>query len=234
MKTTYKTLREFKWIRLYSSIPGSIIIPAGTEVELIEDQYFVKPCVFPEKSIERNDATTYGCRIDANNVGVFTTKQTLNKNVGHNGRVLLGKDSNNICYYLEKPSWDCGWYWGFGYVHSRGSHEHITGFIGNVEIFDTSTHKFVRSDYIHNIYESPRLTDTTFSENEGWQLSELFKQFYLLKDMAAFCHKSRPGCHVTTSPVDHGNMSGWNQHINNVMIPKISAEIMRILSPVKE
>ena len=233
MKTSYKTLREFNWIRLYSAIPGGIIIPGGTEVELIEDQYFVKPCFFPKNSVERHDAEYYGCRIDKNNVGVYTTKQTLNKKIGDNGRVLLGKDSDNICYYLEKPSWDCGWYWGFGYVHSRGCHEHIPSFMGELKTYDFAKKEYVKSEYIHNLYHSPRFTDTTFSENEGWQLSELFKQFYLIQDMAAFCHKSKPGCHITTSPVDHGNMSGWNQHMNNVMIPKISTEIMRILSPVK-
>ncbi len=34
---------------------------------------------------------------------------------------LLGKDSEGISYWLEAPSWDCGWYWGFGYVETYRS-----------------------------------------------------------------------------------------------------------------
>ena len=31
---------------------------------------------------------------------------------------LLGIDSVGIKHYVEAPSWDCGWYWGFGYIES--------------------------------------------------------------------------------------------------------------------
>ena len=31
---------------------------------------------------------------------------------------LLGKDDQGIQYWLESPSWDCDWYWGFGYVET--------------------------------------------------------------------------------------------------------------------
>ena len=29
---------------------------------------------------------------------------------------LLGINQENEKVWLEKPSWDCDWYWGFGYV----------------------------------------------------------------------------------------------------------------------
>ena len=148
---------------------------------------------------------------------------------------LLGHDEYGKRYWLEAPRWDCGWYWGFGYVETYtnnrhpgkskdfSSHQHIdSSFMGKIN---------GSSEYVHNIYDCPKLTKTTFTYDEGWKLSELFKQFYLLKDMAAFTHKKRPGCHTTKSPVDHGDMKSWCDHINDVMIPKITAEIMSILSP---
>ena len=36
---------------------------------------------------------------------------------------LLGRDEEGINYWLEEPSWDCGWYWGFGYVETYTTNE---------------------------------------------------------------------------------------------------------------
>ena len=149
---------------------------------------------------------------------------------------LLGEDSEGILYWLEEPSWDCGWYWGFGYVetytnnrnpgHSKdiNSHQHIEGFLGDQR----------DGTYVHNLYDSPVFEKPTFNEKEGWQLTELFQQFYLLNRMGEFTHRERPGCHVTTSPVDHGDLITWNRKINEEMIPRITKEILRILSPEEE
>lgn len=43
---------------------------------------------------------------------------------------LLGCDSENIMYWLKSPSWDCGWYWGFGYIRSENGHQHANNFYG--------------------------------------------------------------------------------------------------------
>ena len=159
---------------------------------------------------------------------------------------LLGKGTDNKLIWLKEPKWDCGWYWGFGYleVYTNNKfpektrdiqkHFHFSGIVGSQEYYDSEKRCWCKGEYIHNPYDSPQLIETTFTKEEGWQLAELFKQFYLLKDMAEFCHKDRPGCHVTTSPVDHGNMKEWCNHINQVMIPKVMAMIQTILAPVKE
>lgn len=145
---------------------------------------------------------------------------------------LLGIDSNGEKYWLESPSFDCGRYWGFGYVETYthrnpklardiSSHQHIdSSFLGKQG-----------KEYIRNLYDSPILQKTTFTEKEGWQLSELFKQFYLLKNMADFTYREKPNCNVTVSPVDHGNMKDWNKKINEEMIPRITKAILDILSP---
>ena len=38
------------------------------------------------------------------------TKKVFNKN-----NYLLGK-RNGVKIWLVEASWDCGWYWGFGYI----------------------------------------------------------------------------------------------------------------------
>ena len=178
------------------------------------------------------------------------TKELIKKQMSHafgKDIYLLGRDEEGINYWLESPKWDCGWYWGFGYVETYTnnnkpeyskdieSHQHIDSpFMGQSEKYDFEKKCFVKGEYIHNIFDSPKLLNPTFSENEGWKLSELFKQFYLLKDMSEFCHKELPGCHVTTSPVNHGDLKDWNKKINEVMIPTITTKIIEILTPNKE
>jgi len=164
-------------------------------------------------------------------------KNTLKKQESHAFRkdvYLLGQDKEGVKYWLEAPKFDCGWYWGFGYVETYTNNDNPSKAkdINSHSHIDSSfTGKINGSEYIHNIYDCPTFELTTFDKNEGWKLSELFKQFYLLKDMAAFCHKELPGCHITTSPVNHGDLKDLNKRINEVMIPAITAKIIEILKP---
>ena len=60
---------------------------------------------------------------------------------------LLGADAEGTKYWLEAPSWDCGWYYGFGYVETYtnnnypnrsrdiNSHQHFDGlFLNNPKV----------------------------------------------------------------------------------------------------
>lgn len=157
---------------------------------------------------------------------------------------LFGEDANGVLYWLESPSWDCSWYWGFGYIETYtnnknpqiskdiNSHQHFSGFVGEQQKYDFEKQAFVKSDYIHNIFDNDNFIGFTFTENEGWKISELFDQFYLLKNMSGFCHKKFPGCHIATiKEVNHGDLSEWYDKINKEMIPKITNEILNILTP---
>jgi hypothetical protein len=175
-----------------------------------------------------------------------TKKELISKQKDHAFRkdvYLLGKDKGGIKYWLESPSWDCDWYWGFGYVETYkqnwlpskakdiNGHRHINGILGPQEKYDFDKKAFVKAEHVSNLIDSELFAATTFTESESWQLTELFKQFYLLKDMAAFCGKDLPGCHVTTSPVNHGDLKAWESKINKELIPAITAKIIEILSP---
>jgi hypothetical protein len=175
-----------------------------------------------------------------------TGKMKLKKQVSfHEGKkvYLLGESEDKIRYWLEEPRWDCGWYWGYGYVKTYTnnrhperakdirSHEHISGFVGVQEEWDLEKHCLRKTNYIHNLYDNKKFAKTTFTAKEGWDLSELFKEFYLLQDMAEYCGKNPCGCHLTTSPVDQGKKSKWAKEINQVMIPIITAKISEILTP---
>jgi len=152
------------------------------------------------------------------------------KSNAFNKDVYLLGTINNKMQWLEAPKWDCGWYWGFGYVEEYTTHD-------KPEISrDITSHTHIDS-LLNNkpFHELGTCFDkTTFSEKEKWDLAELFKQFYLLKEMAAFSHKKLAGCHITTSPVNHGDLKEWNIKINKEMIPRITTKILEILTPEVE
>lgn len=138
---------------------------------------------------------------------------------------LLGKSEDGTFYYLESPSWDCGWYWGFGYIEGfaketptdRGhdSHEHAEDFLSKW--------------FTEHNGSKPRLVETVFDEAGGWKLSELFASFYILKDAAGLF--GRGGSHVAENPAKLALVSvEMTQRINEVMIPAVTEEIIKILT----
>ena len=162
------------------------------------------------------------------------TKNTLKKEIkvrGNKKMYLLGTNEDGKKLWLIGAEWQCGWYWGFGYVQSfsRGdmeSHQHI----------DSSFMGVQKGEYIHNIYNCPRFAETTFTENEGWQLSELFTQFYKFKEVARILSN---GCAGLTTLLDYLKIEYPNKEehlkdINENILPQIFEKIYTILSPQKE
>lgn len=176
-----------------------------------------------------------------------TTKQTISKKKSHafgKDIYLLGCDHDGTKYWLEAPKWDCGWYWGFGYVETYTnnsnpsiaiditSHQHIdSSFMGEIEFYNHDKNVWDKTDYISNIFNCPKLTSTTFTEKEGWTLSELFKTFYNLKEAAEVF--GRGGSYITHNPCQSiVQNKEWAKHINEVMIPAITSEIIKMLTPI--
>lgn len=145
-------------------------------------------------------------------------KQIINGVFGHD-IYLLGKDENGIKYWLESPSFDCKWYWGFGYVETYtnnnnpkksvdiDSHSHIGGY---------STHD-KNEDY--SFLADTVLTETTYNETEKQQLIALFKAFYAARKLANSYHQNDPEL--------------WYLH-NSETIPNIITSIIEILTPGTE
>jgi hypothetical protein len=155
---------------------------------------------------------------------------------------LLGKNNEDKNLYLVKASWDCGWYWGFGYVQSYSridleTHEHIdSGYMGEQKVWDNEKGAFVKTEYIYNIYDCPKLVETTFSENEGWQLSELFNQFYKFKEVASILHRGSAGTAalLDSLKIEYPNREEHLKEINEVILPQIFERIYTILTPCED
>ena len=88
-------------------------------------------------------------------------------------KILLGR-INNENIYLSKHTWDCGWYWGFGYVGNSNCHFHIDSLINERDYGGN----FPSPD-VNKVFENPE-----FTQNQWWVIRDLFVQAYALKQAA--------------------------------------------------
>lgn len=136
---------------------------------------------------------------------------------------LLGVDAEGTKYWLQAPTWDCGWYWGFGYIETYEGNRKPS----NARDIDSHQHaERFYPEWVHG--DKARLTATTFNEREAWELAELFKQFYLFQKLAELYHGGTAG--VTRARITHKDEKEAKR-INEEVIPKITAAILEILTP---
>ena len=147
------------------------------------------------------------------------TAQTikLNAMLSHlPAKLLLGKhDGENI--YLTRPSFDCEWYWGFGYIGNRNHHYHLDGICKgeNINFRDALLKHFGSSFVVKD-------------SNDVWKFAEIVLTIYTLKRTAELFHLG--GSHMTANP-DAAKLkkSDWETEINDVLIPSQILELYNIL-----
>lgn len=155
-------------------------------------------------------------------------KKTKIHKFGHD-YYYLGQDCDGINHFLQEASWDCGWYWGGGYVESFTnnrnpimsrdirSHNHFDSmfFNSNVNGFDT----------FNAFFEV-----TPFTASEIWKICELMKSFYIAREYSDFIN--RGGAHYTSNPAAEVIRDPDEyDRINKIVIPAIIKELYSILSP---
>lgn len=109
-------------------------------------------------------------------------KKKINKFGTH---YLLGEDADGTKYWLEEPTWDCGWYWGGLYIQTYSNNRQPTRSIdiNSHEHFDS---KFLNGDYANykNFFKK-----SVLDRDEIWRILELARTFYILKDAAGLFEK---------------------------------------------
>lgn len=137
---------------------------------------------------------------------------------------LLGVDKHGDKLWLEAASWDCNWYWGMGYVETYTnqdnpsiakditSHSHVDGLLKDCHHFNEV------------------LIESVLTDKESWELADLYKSFYTLKDTAEIFHTGNSN--LTTTGIDLKDKQ-LETHINKVVLPKIFERIYEILTPEK-
>lgn len=135
----------------------------------------------------------------------------------------LNKDGDKM--WLVAPSWDCGWYWGIGYIHIYQQN----WMPSKARDISCSTH----FDSAFPSYNSfiDEFNNTPFTENEKWKIYEYMKELYILRKYSDMMHNGE--AHITTGSKtlkeeQKNNIKEYNR-INNILIPNVWKELEAIL-----
>ncbi len=149
------------------------------------------------------------------------------KTINFEKKILLGQvDGENI--YLSAPSWDCGWYWGFGYLGNKNCHYHVDG----LKEVSTYNHEKKVFEYefvnLHDGFIRHFGKSFIVRPSQIWEFAELFETFYSLKDTCEVL--GRGGSHLTTNPcADIIKNLDEVKRINEIVLPSIFEAIYKIL-----
>ena len=141
---------------------------------------------------------------------------------------LLGQDKEGTNYWLEAPSWDCGWYWGFGYIETYTNNRNP----GMAK--DINSHSHFDSMFMNgpeNVRDQFKnfFVKTTLTDDEIWELCDYMKTFYTLK---TFAELFRRGYSYYTERAKVEGLIQVEQvdQINKVHLPEIFQRIEKLLS----
>lgn len=145
---------------------------------------------------------------------------------------LLGIDNDGIYRWLEEPSWDCGWYWGFGYIESYTINDHPerSKDINEHTHFDTL---FInRNGMIFDNFKK-FFKETPLSDPEIWELCDYMKTYYTLREAAEVF---RHGYSWQTERASIPGLKDKNlsDKINNNFLPKLFDRVRELLTPKSE
>lgn len=131
-------------------------------------------------------------------------------------KVYLGTSLDNEELYLYKPSWDCDWYWGFGYVGNKNLHTHLNSLHPDKVIWKLKE-VFQQNSFIIK------------EDKDYWLFCECVTSIYQLREIAELFY--RGGSHITVNPIkeDLQNLELYNK-INSELIPKLIDEMYKILN----
>lgn len=139
---------------------------------------------------------------------------------------LLGEDKNGIKYWLEEASWDCDWYWGFGYIetYTNNSNPSKSKDIQSHEHFD---YKILKNRNCFSTFKEVFI-NTPLSDNEIWTLCELMQTFYTLRQISDLYYIN--SSHIADNPCkDLLKNDEEYQRINKILIPNVMKEVYKIL-----
>ena len=146
-------------------------------------------------------------------------------------KIFIGvRDGKKI--YLSAPSWDCGWYWGFGYLGNKNCHYHVDGLTKHESYdFDKKVWKYEFTNLFDG-FKKHFGSSLIVRDSQLWTLCELFQTFYTLKETAEVL--GRGGAHYTTNPCKDIIINTEEvTRINTVVLPAVFEAIYKILIPAQ-
>ena len=141
---------------------------------------------------------------------------------------LLGADKEEQKYYLRTASFDCGWYWGIGYVQTftNKRNPRLSKDISSYDHFDAMFFGIENRNGFDAFREA--FPFNPFSDDEIWEICELMKSAYTARHYADMLYCG--GSNYTENPAkDIIKNSEEYDRINKVVIPEIMEKLYAIL-----
>ena len=147
-----------------------------------------------------------------------------------NGRnyYLLGADKDGVKYYLVEAQFDCGWYWGIGYIETFTNNRNpkLSKDIRSHEHFDSKI--LNRPNACGYDWFKAEFPENPFSNAEIWKIVELMKSAYIARHYSDMLHVG--GAHYTSNPAKEAIQNPEEyERINKLVIPSILEELYKIL-----
>lgn len=141
--------------------------------------------------------------------------------------LLIGKNAEGQKVWLEAATYDCNWYWGFGYLHIiDGRRKDI---ISHTHVDDTLLDR--SASYLPSL---KGMRETVLTKDELWIFLELMSQFYNLKKMVNIIYSKCAGVSSVLAVSENYRLKEsveYGRHINRVLIPSIIHEVYELLKP---
>ncbi len=140
-------------------------------------------------------------------------------------KVFFGtRKEDNTRIYLTQPKFDCGWYWGFGYLGNSKEHYHLSGYQSKTRLFILEDGNYKHITEKRNIYMyDALLADYDLNpkiKKHLWEFCELALTAYTLKETAETL--GRGGSYMTTNPCKDLIINKAEvTRINDVVLPAI-------------
>jgi hypothetical protein len=135
--------------------------------------------------------------------------------------------------FIERPSWECGWYWGFGYLERWNARKSDIDFHTHIDS-QFSKNKDGRScnwyDGMKDVFDKG---DVFENDHQRWQFLEIVKTIYNLKMTAEVL--GRGGSFYGANPLSDDIYNPIEvRRINEDLIPKLIDEMYKVLGVVPD
>lgn len=156
------------------------------------------------------------------------------KKVWSGGKLFFGtRKEDNAKIWFDVPEWQCGWYWGFGYLGNKNEHYHLDGYSKKDYHIKDENGKFhfIRGDRNENMFGC-LINDYELApaiKANLWQFCEIAKTIYTLKETAEVL--GRGGSNFTTNLCKDEIVNKKEVHrINSVVIPKLLIKLREVMT----
>ena len=155
-------------------------------------------------------------------------KKIINKFGTH---YLLGINKDGEYVWLEKESWDCGWYWGFGYLHTYTNNRQPERSKDITSHFHFDSTFLKGPDCSYDMFNN-YFAETVLTKEEIWELCDYMITFYSLKSVAEL-FKNGYSHQTERAKVESLKSEEQRDLVNKVWLPEVFKRIETLLSPAK-